>query len=178
MIATRVVACIADHLVEERARFVAACRENLDIATLTMWMAHESADALWKVRHYLGARPRVAIWRPAAPMILLGAGPGTATSPPPAYENDLWIDVVAVPSTSKASAALDAVVAARTRFVRLRDSRGVGTFVTLAVATLHDDDDLKTTERMISALGDPVARERFGGLAGPWGMVVDVLGWV
>ena len=177
MIAARIVACFADRLAASRNRFVAACRENSDIASLTNWMAHEAADALSEVRHYLGATPRVAVWRPAVSMILLGAESGTATAAPAARASDLWIDVVAVPSASKPSAAVEALSAGRARFLRLRDVRRVGTFATLAVATLRDDDDLRTTERMIAELGEPAGRERFGGLAGPWGMVVDVLGW-
>lgn len=178
MIAARIVACLADRLAESRDRFVAACRENSDIASLTNWMAHEAADALSEVRHYLGGTPRVAVWGPAAPMLLLGAGSGTPAMPSAARASDLWIDVVAVPSASKPSAAVEALSAGRARFLHLRDVRRVGTFATLAVATLRDDDDLRTTERMIAELGEPAARERFGGLAGPWGMVVDVLGWL
>src|SRR5262249_20519262 len=118
-----------------------------------------------------------AIWHAAAPMILLAAEPGTPSTPPPARDDDLWIDVVAVPSASSGDAAVKALAAGRARFVRLRDSRRAGLVATIAIAFVRADDDIRTIGRLIEELGQPTARHRFGELSGPSPVFGDVLAW-
>lgn len=177
MIEVRVVELIADHLAASRARVLAACRDHRDIASLTHWTAREAADALWEARHELCTIPPTAIWRPAAPIFLLGSEAGAPSKPPPPSDGDLWVDIVAVPSASSVELAGKALAAGRERFTRLRESRGVGEFTTVAIAMIRAEDDLQIIDRLIGDLGDPTARERFGSMAGPWGMVGDVLAW-